>query len=849
MPQTSKPKRKYRQVVRAVFDRPWAITPDKFEAMINLVELRAAGQELTEDEIQAAIGGLSRPSSSQSYKSIAVLDLFGVVAQRMGMMERVSGGTSLESFSKAFRAAVEDDNVARIVLHVDSPGGSVFGTQELAAEIQAARGKKPITAVIDSLGASAAYWIASQADEVIATPGAQVGSIGVLAVHVDPSAAYEEEGIRHQVMAIPEAKGDGVAGPLSEEGVEHRMNTVTAIYEQFTGAVAAGRGVSVEKVKSDFGGGRVLTAENALRAGMVDRIATYAEVMQEFGVGSVQSTESARETDAPFLSFEEWSMKPEIFGALCMAGMVQITASESEAERALDRFFAAHGVAKPDDDDQILAFLKEKTAKVDPPAKKETVAQTETASESAAAEIVAAVRLSKVPADRQMDLAAELVNSNADMGAVLRRIESEVAESEATAGATVLRPGAASIDKFRAEAKQAINSRFLSTTGIRAATQIWDRREQEYVEFNPGSRNRRLQSLMGLAEASLQVAGVPQRTIDQMEKFQIAQVAMGLKQPSDFGFFAAADGPAYNTTGDFSNILLDAMHVMLRRSYDDANTTFQAWMRQAPSLSDFRDVHKVIAGELSDPKAIPEDGEFTETTMSDSKEKYSLTVWGHVWSISWQAVVNDQLSAFTEAPVKMGRAMRRKQNRLAYNVLKDNDALQADSVALFHASHSNLTTGAGAPSVTTLNSLTTSLMQQTGLDSDSGFLNLMPRYLIAPPALRGTVLELLASIANPAAGGSAAGSSGVANIWQNGLEPVIEAELGASATSGSDTAWYLACDPSDVDTIEYAYLQGLESPAMEQEVAFDRLALRERCYQAFAVKAIDYRGLQKHAGV
>lgn len=382
-------------------------------------------------------------------------------------------------------------------------------------------------------------------------------------------------------------------------------------------------------------------------------------------------------------------------------------------------------------------------------------------------------------------------------------------------------------------------------------SQIFSPAEQSFVEWKAPTRtNHNLASLNGLARECLSMSGVQQHQLSRLSPTDIARIVMG-KDPREFGIQASSDGPAYNLTGMFSNVLYDSAHVVLRKSYTETNTTYQAWAKQGASLTDFRAVHKAIAGELPDPKAIPEDGEFDETTFSDGKESYKLTVWGQIFSCSWQLIVNDNLSAFTEVPAKQGRAMRRKQNRLVYNILKDNAAM-ADTGLLFNSTalttaggHNNLATGAGAPSVTTLNTLTLKMMEMTGLNTASSktFLNLMPKFILAGPALRGTILELLGSTSYVAANIN----SGVKNIWEDSLTPVIDAELGTSG-GGLDTTWYLAADNRDVDTVEYAYLQGLETPAMDKEMAFSRLAIRFRIYQAFATKALDFRGLQRHNG-
>jgi hypothetical protein len=95
---------------------------------------------------------------------------------------------------------------------------------------------------------------------------------------------------------------------------------------------------------------------------------------------------------------------------------------------------------------------------------------------------------------------------------------------------------------------------------------------------------------------------------------------------------------------------------------------------------------------------------------------------------------------------------------------------------------------------------------------------------------------------------SDATNPGLTNIWQNGLQPIQDAELGAASTGGSDLQWYTAANSADVDTVEYAFLQGLEAPQIEQETSFTSLAMKQRIYQAFAVSAIDHRGMQRHNG-
>lgn len=845
---------RYSNILRAALETPWAMLPSALRDIAGVINTRVNGEKIDRDVIEASIGTQqARGPYSSGYPTerIALLNVFGVLGQRMNAMSEMSGGTSTEALSSALTQAEADPNITRVVLNIDSPGGSTFGIAEVANQID--QMGTPVTAVVNSMAASGAYWIASQADEIVITPGGMSGSIGVYSLHTDESEAAAKEGVKTIVIRNPDTKAEGVAGePLSEAALQAQQRLVNQAYTRFAEAVARGRGVSLDAVMNGFGNGRVVGAEDSLAAGLVDRIATLDEVLSEFGA-SASGGMNARAGGSSVISFEEFkSMDPKVFGALHRLKMVDISASEEEAERALDRFFAAVSEERPASDEAILKRLEAgvTTTKEDLALDVSTQLALKCSTFATMDDVQAGLKIAAgLSVEKKMELLGELVGKVTPEQA-MKRIGDEVAASQQTIGATTISATESARDKFEETARSAVFSHMFTNN---APEQVWNWRAKVYEPYKATPvTSYALQSPMGLARECLVAEGFSRSDIDSLAPMNIAKLAMGLKNPRDLGLRAAADGPAYNTTGMFSNILLDAQNVQLRMSYDDSRTTFQIWMRQAESIPDFKTVNKVLGGELNDPRAIPEDGEFEEATLSDSKETYKLVVWGQVFSISWQTVVNDRLSSFTEIPRKLGNAMRRKQNKLAYQSVKDNPTLAQDSTAVFATSRSGpntLTTGASSPpSVATLNTLTQQMQEQGGLDTDSAALNIMPRWLVGPPALRGTILELLSSTANPAAGGSAAGSSGVNNIWQNGLEPVLEAELGATSTGGSDTAYYLFSDSNECDHWEYAYLQGLETPVMEQEVAFDRLALRQRCYQAFAVAPLDFRGAQKHTG-
>lgn len=296
--------KRYDRIMEAVFTSPWAILPEKLAAIKSFIlhkqKIGAFDDHGGDDAHRAELGVIeakARPAASVK-GNIAVMPLFGVLAQRMDMMDEISGGTSTEKFGKQFMAAVNDPSIKAIVINIDSPGGNVYGTQELADLIYQAREQKHIVAIANSLAASAAYWIGTAADEFVCTPSGEVGSIGVITVHEDWSEAFAEAGVKPTIIQAGEFKSEGTYyKPLSEEAITAIQSKVDIYYDAFVNGVARNRGVSAKVVKSDFGQGRVLTAQAAKAAGMIDRVDTLDGVLARLGAGNSTSTPTRMSAD------------------------------------------------------------------------------------------------------------------------------------------------------------------------------------------------------------------------------------------------------------------------------------------------------------------------------------------------------------------------------------------------------------------------------------------------------------------------------------------------------------------------------------------------------------------------
>lgn len=331
------------------------------------------------------------------------------------------------------------------------------------------------------------------------------------------------------------------------------------------------------------------------------------------------------------------------------------------------------------------------------------------------------------------------------------------------------------------------------------------------------ARPYRHMSLLRLAEELLTAAGYSVRGMSRME---LAERSM-------------------HSTSDFPSILANVMGKRLRDAYVENQPSYRRWARRAPNAPDFKQMTVTQLSGAPDLLTVPEGAEFKQGSMSDGKEVYALATSGRIFTVSRQAVINDDLSAFDRLPTAFAAASARLENRLVYAQLTSNPTL-SDSVALFHATHANLGT-AGAISATTLTEARKLMRLQKGKQSEE--LNITPSFLIVPAALEQLAYQYTSSQYVPAK------SSDVNEFRAGGrtaIEPIVEAILDAS----SATAWYLAADSaqSGVDTVEYCYLDGAEGIYVESKIDFDTDGIAIKGRLDFAAKAIDYRGLVKNAG-
>ncbi len=278
--------KKYPALLAAFYSNPWLLSREKFEEIRGFLQLKGAGGKVSAEEIKA-LAARRRDDSVQMAGRIAILPVMGVISQRMSGLEAASGGESAEQIGQTLDSLVADKQVKTIVMQFDSPGGSVFGIEELGRKIMAARSDKRIVGIADSVAASAAYWLLAQTSEINVTPGGQVGSIGVISAHEDYSKFEEKAGVKTTLVTSSKFKAEGNPyEPLNDDARAEMTRKVQAYHTMFTAAVARGRGITEARVEKDFGQGRMLMAKEAVAAGMADRVATLEQVIQRLGGSS-----------------------------------------------------------------------------------------------------------------------------------------------------------------------------------------------------------------------------------------------------------------------------------------------------------------------------------------------------------------------------------------------------------------------------------------------------------------------------------------------------------------------------------------------------------------------------------
>lgn len=277
----------YERIFAQLFNTPWLITEDWMKTIIEIAR--------REGDIEAVRSKMSQPLDETRTAfvrdGVAHIPIAGPIFPKANLMTEFSGATSIAALARDFDVALDDDDIHRIVLDIDSPGGAVTGVNEMANIIKQANAHKEVISYVSGTGASAAYWLASAANEVVLDATARVGSIGVVVAY--PSSKNED-----RIEIVNTASPNKRIDPSTDKGKEVVTEELDALADVFIATVAENMGVSEKVVRSDFGRGGILVGKNAVEVGMADRLGSFETLLTEtsnYG-GSVMTQKSTKTT-------------------------------------------------------------------------------------------------------------------------------------------------------------------------------------------------------------------------------------------------------------------------------------------------------------------------------------------------------------------------------------------------------------------------------------------------------------------------------------------------------------------------------------------------------------------------
>jgi len=696
-------------------------------------------------------------------------------------------GTTLRAID-VMASLAELGDQETIVCRLNSPGGSV---QEGLAIFNALRASgKTIEMHIDAMAASVASVIAMAGDTIIMADNASI------MVH-DPF-----------VMAFGGSSEELRA--LADE-IDRMKSVILDIYSKRTGL---GR----PELEAMMAAETYLSAKDAVAKGFADKIEKSRKVaacavldpetlarliappkLRAERAGPSAPADHRQENHMP----EPNQAAPEIIAA-------RAEAARMERQRITEIRAAVRGASLGDDfaDELIDAGLSLDDAKVKIVARAKAPdgadirAAAVREERERVAQIGAAVRAAKLPAE----FAAELVAAHLTLAEANAKIINKLAET--------------------AENDQGNESPTRSQNRVTLdAVDKWQKGATEGLMARAGMKGGVRNEFSGLTLAELARASLDLRNIRSgaMDRLEMIGTAFTLRNA----------GPGYHSTSDFGNVLSSVAYKALLTGYQEAEETFEQWTGTG-TASDFRPVNRVDLGLFPNLDKVIEAGEYTYATIGDSGVTVQVATYGKMFAISRQAIVNDDLDQFSKVPMKMGRAAKRTIGSLVYAVINSNPTMQ-DSVALFHATHGNL---AGSGSVISETSLGAARAAMSRQKDDAGIatgIGVKPKFILVPPELLDLAIKVITAETTPGDAGRPP------NAVRNIATPISDGRL-------TGTAWYIAADSAQTDTIEVTYLNGQREPVMEQRMGWSVDGSEYKVRIDAGVKALHWRGLYKNPG-
>jgi signal peptide peptidase SppA len=848
-------RRRFKSTIHQMFasEQTWALHEPAIGGLLGSLSL---GEDLDKPQIAAALNMASAdpPGGMQIVGNVAVLGIFGVLSQKSNWITRALGWTTTEQLERDFKQALVDPNVKSIVFLVDSPGGSAIGNEEVAKTIFDARGTKPSYAFVRGIMASAAYYLASAAGAVYASPSSTIGSIGAVSTHIEYSKALAAEGIGATVIrSAPNKQLWNQFEPLSPAAKASLQAWVDSYGNQFEQAVARNRGISQADVKQKFGQGDAFLAPAALSRGMIDGISTLDELLAKASAASsaqsvaaqsatliandrlgdlVQANASGSSAAASAASLIPaavgqsaakvtiMKISARVRAALFARGLISAQdADGAVCLAALGAYFAARGEACPQkndelDDDKVVSALFAVTPTAaaatpnpaTPPAQPQNTATQAsatpavdlTAERTAAAtgernrqrEIRAAAKLLGIP-EASIDAAIDSGKPHAE---IVAGWTSEVAKRDKpitqTGDVTVTGDGH---QRFVSDAVLAVQHR-LNRVGAADRSNV-----------NDSVRQLSNAPLSYFAMQCLQAAGAKLPPFMAPEQLMEAAFAMDGAGRFDVG----ANYVPYNRPGSFPNLLSALANKILDTMLELNEPTYEEWTGVWPGdLPDFKPAPVVNKGhhdemdEILDAEASKEFGLDEEMLAYMVLRRYS-----NKFILTPVMAANDDLGAFDEGLLGLESAWQNTVNRACLRLITGNVAMLDGNNLYDNTNHGNDIAGGGGggvPSDAQWDGMNLKVAAQTGVGGKGYIRTLLNVALVAPKVFR-VATQAFAKYAEIGESKVATQDSNV-NIYRGRITVVREPELQAY----SNDVWYGFARPRGMlnATVVRAYFRG-----------------------------------------
>lgn len=576
----------------------------------------------------------------------------------------------------------------------------------------------------------------------------------------------------------------------SAEDLRKEADLLEQIEDVLTGIYAGKCGKEKNQIRSWMHQETWFSGEQAVEEGFAD------ELVQDDG-----------QRDASVFNLSVLGKGPDNSGSTYKRAAQALEKQNHSTEEAMNeelrKLLEAKGLDKNATEEQAQKFLQDTLQRgdLDSDDQDRIQAQAKKDEKKRQKEIRNACRVSNLGED----FAEELIDQDLTLDQAREKIFAKMEEINPPVGAGRIEPGNTAGEKFRAAAVDGM----LMRAGVRVEKPA------------SGARELRGYDLSAIIRESLHQSG-----------FNVGHLN-SRRAVADFVFRSRQAGM---TTSDFPEIFKDVMHKSLLQAYLEYPATWRPFVTTT-TASDFKDQYGISLSNAPDLKLVNEAGEYQYGTLKEQQENYRLYKYGRMLQLTWEMIINDDMRAFTRFPRLMGAAARRKESDLVYNLITSNPEM-SDGNDLFHSNHGNLRSSGAHVSQSELQEMRKLMRKQTGLHKER--IDVRPVFLLVPVEQETdgeVVLRSRGSTDNDK-------NSAVINPFYDSLQPIAEPRL----DDDSSDKWYVIADPSMIDTIEVATLEGYEGPTIDEREEFTNDAITWKVRHVFGCGVMDWRGFARNNG-